>query len=248
VTFARADIEKMIPPDQLVKPGAIEMPTVTARGAQTVQQKQRRIEQLQNCIKELRSFDIQAVKNRAPPEAMALENSIDEALSAAFGHGTVEYGRYKSAAQLDHGPLYTPSMVAMAAAPRGSRVDVSAQQAQEAQQYLSQGRRQSIILLQQAIRALERGIADQALESDQAEKRASSAAPVGGRPPADWWEDLLIEICFQNFRGDLKPKVQADIERAMQEWITKKGYEAAPSTVRTRARKVWQAIKSEADN
>jgi hypothetical protein len=71
---------------------------------------------------------------------------------------------------------------------------------------------------------------------------------AGGRPPADWWEDLLIEICFQHFRGDLKPKVQADIERAMQEWITTKGYEAASSTVRTRARKVWQAIKSEADN
>jgi hypothetical protein len=70
---------------------------------------------------------------------------------------------------------------------------------------------------------------------------------VGGRPPADWWEDLLIEICFQHFRGDLKPKVQADVERAMQDWILKNGYEAAPSTVRTRARKVWQAIKSEAE-
>lgn len=85
---------------------------------------------------------------------------------------------------------------------------------------------------------------------------AGSAQPVspfpapaaGGRPPADWWEDLLIEICFQHFRGDLKPMVQAHIERAMQEWITKNGYEAAPSTVRTRARKVWQAIKSEAEN
>jgi hypothetical protein len=76
---------------------------------------------------------------------------------------------------------------------------------------------------------------------------ASPASAVGGRPPADWWEDLLIEICFQHFRGDLKPKVQADIERAMQDWITTHGYEAAPSTVRTRARKVWQAIKNEAE-
>lgn len=68
---------------------------------------------------------------------------------------------------------------------------------------------------------------------------------VGGRPPADWWEDLLIDVCFQHFRGDLKPKTQADIERAMQEWITARGFEAASSTVRTRARKIWQAIKRE---
>lgn len=70
---------------------------------------------------------------------------------------------------------------------------------------------------------------------------------AGGRPPAAWWEDLLIEICFQHFRGDLKPKVQADIERAMENWIAQHSYEAAPSTVRARARKVWQAIKSESE-
>ena len=80
----------------------------------------------------------------------------------------------------------------------------------------------------------------------------ASAVPIepmpakGGRPPADWWEDLLIDVCFRIFRGDLKPKTQADIERAMQEWITERGCEAADSTVRIRARKVWTAIKREA--
>jgi hypothetical protein len=71
---------------------------------------------------------------------------------------------------------------------------------------------------------------------------------AGGRPPAAWWEDLLIDVCFQHFRGDLKPKTQADIERAMRHWITTHGYDAAPSTVRIRARKVWQAINREAEN
>jgi hypothetical protein len=70
----------------------------------------------------------------------------------------------------------------------------------------------------------------------------------GGRLPADWWENLLIEICFQHFRGDLKPKTQADILRAMQEWITAHGHDAAESTVKIRARKVWQAITREAGN
>jgi hypothetical protein len=71
---------------------------------------------------------------------------------------------------------------------------------------------------------------------------------AGGRPPAEWWEDLLINVCFQHFRGDLKPNTQAEVERAMQEWITARGYEAAISTVRIRARKVWHAIKREAEN
>jgi hypothetical protein len=59
---------------------------------------------------------------------------------------------------------------------------------------------------------------------------------------------LLIDICFQHFRGDLKPKTKADIQRAMQEWITTHGYEAADSTVKIRAGKVWQATTREAEN
>ncbi len=70
----------------------------------------------------------------------------------------------------------------------------------------------------------------------------------GGRPPADWWEDLLIELCFRHFRGELQPKTQAEIERAMHDWITERGYEAADSTIRIRARKVWNAIKRDAEN
>jgi hypothetical protein len=59
----------------------------------TVEQKRRRIERLQKCIQELEAFDPQTVQKRHPPEVMALQNAVDEALSAAFGHGTVEYGR-----------------------------------------------------------------------------------------------------------------------------------------------------------
>jgi hypothetical protein len=214
------------------------------RPALTVPQQRRRIERLQNCIKDLRAFDITAVRNRNPPEAQALENSIDEALSAAFGHGTVEYQRYKSATELDQGPTYTPSMVAMAGAPRGSRPDVSAMQSQEAQQYLSQGVRRSIVLITQAIRALESEIDDQDVEADQ----ARTPTQVGGRPPADWWDDLIIDICFKHFRGELKPKTQAEVARAMQAWMTEHGHEAADSTVRVRARKVWNAIQQDAEN
>jgi hypothetical protein len=49
----------------------------------------RRIERLQRCIDELEAFDPQKVQKRyREPEVMRLEAMIDEALSAAFGHGT----------------------------------------------------------------------------------------------------------------------------------------------------------------
>ncbi|WP_271529063.1 hypothetical protein [Bradyrhizobium sp. CCBAU 25338] len=77
-----------------------------------------------------------------------------------------------------------------------------------------------------------------------------AAAQPGGRPPADWWEECLIDLCFQHFRGDLQPKTQADIIRAMQDWIVAHGYDAAESTIKIRARKLMDAIKreSEAEN
>jgi hypothetical protein len=67
----------------------------------------------------------------------------------------------------------------------------------------------------------------------------------GGRPPADWWEDLLIDLSFRYFKGDLKPKSQADIVRAMQEWITAHGCDAAESTVKLRAKKLLTAIQKD---
>jgi hypothetical protein len=74
-----------------------------------------------------------------------------------------------------------------------------------------------------------------------------TAQPPGGRPPADWWEDCLIDLCFNHFRGDLQPKTQAEIVRAMQDWIETRGYDAADSTIKIRARKLMDAIRREAE-
>lgn len=74
------------------------------------------------------------------------------------------------------------------------------------------------------------------------------AAGKAGRPTAEWWDDLWIEICRSLYVGDLKPKRQADIEKAMSDWIESSGKSAAISTVRARARKLWQAISREDEN
>ncbi len=69
-----------------------------------------------------------------------------------------------------------------------------------------------------------------------------SSSGKSGRLPAEWWDDLWVEICRCLYVGDLKPRKQADIEKAMNAWIISKGESAAISTVRMRARKLWQAI------
>jgi hypothetical protein len=70
------------------------------------------------------------------------------------------------------------------------------------------------------------------------------AAP-GGRPKADWWDDLWIEICRQLYVGELIPKRQADLENAMLEWLAKRGETPSTSTIRERAKKLWAAIGDE---
>jgi len=68
-----------------------------------------------------------------------------------------------------------------------------------------------------------------------------------GRLPAAWWDDLWIEICRALHEGDLKPKRQGDIEKAMHEWASMQGHSPATSTIRARARKLWDAISDEDD-
>lgn len=64
----------------------------------------------------------------------------------------------------------------------------------------------------------------------------------GGRPPAEFWDDLWSHIAASLYIGDLAPKNQADIEKAMAEWIEGLGYSAAPSTIRARARRLWDRL------
>lgn len=45
----------------------------------------------------------------------------------------------------------------------------------------------------------------------------------GGRPRKEWWDDLWCSVWGQVYRGDLIPKSQADIERAMMVWVEDRG-------------------------
>jgi hypothetical protein len=61
----------------------------------------------------------------------------------------------------------------------------------------------------------------------------------GGRPLAKHWDEMWASIALALYTGDLQPKTQADIERAIQEWLGDHDLEAGPTAVRGRARQLW---------
>ena len=69
-----------------------------------------------------------------------------------------------------------------------------------------------------------------------------SVSKKGGRPPAEFWDDMWAATATALYDGTLKPKTQADVESAMADWIEANGHSAAVSTIRARARRLWDRL------
>lgn len=69
----------------------------------------------------------------------------------------------------------------------------------------------------------------------------------GGRPPIADWEAAMVEVARALYLGDLKPNTQADIEKAIAEYLSGKGKDPSESTIREHARPLWNGIKDEAE-
>ena len=65
----------------------------------------------------------------------------------------------------------------------------------------------------------------------------------GGPTPKEWWEDLWIEMFRRIHFGEFTPKKQADLEKAMHEWLALRGKSASERTIRNAARKLFGALK-----
>lgn len=72
----------------------------------------------------------------------------------------------------------------------------------------------------------------------------SKVKKKGGRPPAEFWDDMWAAIAVSLYSGDFQPKSQADVQRAMLEWIETNDHTAADSTVKSRARRLWDRISA----
>lgn len=76
---------------------------------------------------------------------------------------------------------------------------------------------------------------------------APASAPTtskGGRPAADWWDDLWIEIARQLYVGDLNPNAKRMLRRRCLTGL-KAAVPALPSARSVSARRLWQVIKDE---
>jgi hypothetical protein len=81
---------------------------------------------------------------------------------------------------------------------------------------------------------------------------ATSAKSVpknkGGRPPAAFADDLMCAIWGLIYQGDLVPKNQAEIARAMLDWAVANGHELGATVAREKAQKVFAALKTDIGN
>ena len=71
----------------------------------------------------------------------------------------------------------------------------------------------------------------------------AQAKQKSGRPRGAFWDDMWAAIAFDLYEGNLDPHNQADVEQAMLRWIEENGHSAAVSTVRARARRLWDRIQ-----
>jgi hypothetical protein len=77
----------------------------------------------------------------------------------------------------------------------------------------------------------------------KAEPTPASPPPV--LPTTEYWDDLWVEMSRQLYVGDLIPKMQTDIEDAMKTWLAKREIVIADSILKSRARKLWQALNDD---
>lgn len=80
--------------------------------------------------------------------------------------------------------------------------------------------------------------------SSLAEQQPSATTKnKGGRPLADHWDEMWADIAVRLWTG-WDPKTQADVEREMHEWLAAHDLDAGDTTVRARARKLWDKMQA----
>lgn len=67
----------------------------------------------------------------------------------------------------------------------------------------------------------------------------------GGRPPAEFTDDLWSAISGQIFRGELATDKKSVLAKAMQDWAAAHGHELSDTAAKVKARKLFDALNKE---
>jgi hypothetical protein len=85
--------------------------------------------------------------------------------------------------------------------------------------------------------------------TDEFATGGKAAARAVGRPRAEWWDDLLIEIFRRLWEENWTPRNQADLVAAMHDWLANnpgddpdKPREAGDTALKARAKKLFDAL------
>ena len=120
-------------------------PPSSSQIPKTSQQIRQGIDRIQKRIAEIEAFKPETVKERWAPETKALQAAIADTLDSVFGHNSQRHHRFSSAANLDKGGLVL-----------GGGPDPL----YKVQQWLTEGKADSLALLGQAVRSLEEDLAE----------------------------------------------------------------------------------------
>jgi hypothetical protein len=126
-------------------------PSRPERPFHSIEEKKQDIVRLQRRIQDLEKFDPAAITKRDDPSVTEIQRAIDDTLRFVFGHGTIEYKKYESAGQLNHGLRLLSREWGRAATlddPAEARRFVAA----------AEGKDQALVLLRQAVNTLEEEI------------------------------------------------------------------------------------------
>lgn len=75
-------------------------------------------------------------------------------------------------------------------------------------------------------------------------KKSQIAKNPGGKPLAKHWDEMWAAIAAQLWNGDIDPRTQADLKRAMFDWLNAAGVDVGDTAVTQRARQLWQAMQA----
>lgn len=81
-------------------------------------------------------------------------------------------------------------------------------------------------------------------DEEPAQSRSARLKPnAGGKPLAEHWDAMWAGIAVQLWTGVLQPKRQADVKKAMFDWLNANEIEVGDTVVTQRARQLWQAMQ-----
>lgn len=65
----------------------------------------------------------------------------------------------------------------------------------------------------------------------------------GGKPLAAHWDRMWAAIAIKLWSGELNPKSQGDVKKAMIDWFNQAEIEIGDTALTQRARQRWQAMQ-----